>query len=163
MMELVWDFYLAHAFWSWIALGAVLLAAEVATGTGNLMWPAGCAALTGVFAGSGFSPGPPAEIGLFAVLTIAAVLVSRRLLKKAVAADGPDVNDQLNTVVGAQGRVVGSLEADRGRVFVKGKEWAALLDGGGRLEDGAAVEVVSCQDSTTLKVRAAGRGASRPG
>jgi len=155
-MELAWEFYVAHAFWTWVALGAVLLAAEVATGTGNLLWPAGCAVLTGVFAATGFSPGLPAEIALFAVLTIAAVLLPRRYLKSAITPRGADINEPTKGLIGAHGQVVGSVQVDRGRVFVNGKEWAAVLDGGGRLEDGASVKVVGCNDACTLRVRAAG-------
>jgi membrane protein implicated in regulation of membrane protease activity len=154
-VEGLWEFYLAHGFWSWIAVGAILLATEVTTGSGYLLWPAACTVLVGLVSISGFSPGLPAELGLFAALTIASTLASKRFLKRATANEGPDVNDTLSPLIGAHGRVVGSVEADRGRVFVQGKEWEALLEGDGRLDDGAAVRVVGCADAVTLKVQRA--------
>ncbi|EJL25398.1 hypothetical protein PMI01_04370, partial [Caulobacter sp. AP07] len=33
-------FYMTHPFWVWLAVAAIFLAAEVATGTGWLLWPA---------------------------------------------------------------------------------------------------------------------------
>ena len=36
-------FYLGHPMWVWLAVGALLLAAEVATGSGYLLWPAASA------------------------------------------------------------------------------------------------------------------------
>lgn len=153
-MEALWEFYLAHAFWTWIAVGAALLAAEVATGSGYLLWPAACAVPVGLFAISPLNPGLPAELGVFAILTIIATLASRKLLAKAVEKPGPDVNDPLRRLVGAHGHVVGTLEPHRGRVFVQGKEWAATLEGEGKLGDGAEVEVIGAADATTLRVRA---------
>lgn len=153
-MEALWEFYLAHAFWTWIAVGAALLAAEVATGSGYLLWPAACTVVVGLFSISPFNPGLPAELGVFAVLTIVATLASRKFLTKATEKPGPDVNDPLAHLVGAHGHVVGALEPHRGRVFVLGKEWAATLDGEGRLEDGTEVEVVGAADAVTLRVKA---------
>ncbi len=37
------DFYLSHPLWIWAALGAGLLAIEVAAGSGWLLWPAAAA------------------------------------------------------------------------------------------------------------------------
>ncbi len=42
------EFYAAHPLWSWMIVAGVLLAAEVATGSGWLLWPAASAALVGL-------------------------------------------------------------------------------------------------------------------
>ena len=43
--------YQAHPFGAWIALAAALLALEVATGSGWLLWPSASAAVTAVQVG----------------------------------------------------------------------------------------------------------------
>ena len=37
-------FFFAHPFWAWMAIGGVFLIAELMTGSGWLLWPAGAAA-----------------------------------------------------------------------------------------------------------------------
>jgi membrane protein implicated in regulation of membrane protease activity len=39
--------YTTHPFWVWLAVAAIFLAVEVATGTGWLLWPAASALLVG--------------------------------------------------------------------------------------------------------------------
>ena len=51
------DLYLTHPFWVWIGFAAALLAVEVATGSGWLLWPAAAAAVVSVLAGfAGVAP-----------------------------------------------------------------------------------------------------------
>jgi hypothetical protein len=123
------DFILAHAFWSWMALGAIFLAIEVTTGSGWLLWPAGSAALTAV----------------------AAQLL--RIIRGAPPAPN-DVNNPLARLVGHKGEAATSFEGDCGRVFVDGKEWSAVLDGPGPLAAGAKVEVLEVLGGARLRVRA---------
>ena len=47
---MIHEFYLLHPVWSWLTVAAILLAAEVATGTGWLLWPSASAAITAVIA-----------------------------------------------------------------------------------------------------------------
>ena len=42
-MGLVGDLYLSHPAWAWAASAAVLLAVELVTGSGWLLWPAASA------------------------------------------------------------------------------------------------------------------------
>ena len=146
------DLYVTHPFWIWLAVAAVLLALEVATTTGWLLWPAACAvivaALTFILKGN-FA----IELAVFAVLTIASTLLARRYLPKNASGDGPDINDNVGRLVGHFGMAVSAFENGRGRVFIDGKEWAAVA------EDGVAplleqrVEVISA-DGGILKVKA---------
>lgn len=145
-------FYAAHALWCWLGLGAALLAVEVMTGSGWLLWPAATAAVM-AFLSAYLSPG---EAGLvYALITISAVLLARRYLPKSLLHHSAhDINDNIARLVGHRGRAVTPFRAHAGRVFIDGKEWAAELDGGEVLEAGAVVEVTGVAGAH-LRVRVA--------
>jgi membrane protein implicated in regulation of membrane protease activity len=146
--------YAAHPVWIWIALGAALLAAEVATGSGWLLWPAASAGLVAAavaFAGLDLSQ----AVLVFALLTISLALLSKRYMPKFLTRHpAKDVNDNIARLVGHQGRVVAPFQGRSGRVFIDGKEWAAELDEGEAPEAGARVEVTGVAGAH-LRVRAA--------
>jgi membrane protein implicated in regulation of membrane protease activity len=146
------ELYLAHPFWIWAAIAGVILAGEVATGTGWLLWPAACAALvallTFVLKGN-FA----VELAVFAVLTIASTLLARRYLPGNASGDGPDINDNVGRLVGHYGMAVSAFEHGRGRVFIDGKEWAAVADEDETPLLDQRVKVLSA-DSGILKVKA---------
>jgi len=145
------ELYVTHPFWIWLAVAAVILACEVATTTGWLLWPAACAVvvagLTVVLNGN-FA----VELAVFAVLTIASTLLARRYLPKNASGDGPDINDNYGRLVGHFGMAVSAFENGRGRVFIDGKEWAAVADGDPPLLE-QRVEVISA-DGGILTVKA---------
>jgi membrane protein implicated in regulation of membrane protease activity len=146
--------YGAHPVWIWIALGAALLAVEVATGSGWLLWPAasaGIVALAVAFAGLDLSQ----AVLVFALLTISLALLARRYLPKSLTRHPPhDINDNIARLVGHHGRVVAPFEGRSGRVFIDGKEWAAELDEGEAPQAGARVEVTGVAGAH-LRVRGA--------
>jgi membrane protein implicated in regulation of membrane protease activity len=146
------ELYLAHPFWIWAAIAGVILAGEVATGTGWLLWPAACAAivalLTFVLKGN-FA----VELAVFAVLTIASTLLARRYLPGNASGDGPDINDNVGRLIGHYGMAVSAFEHGRGRVFIDGKEWAAVADEDETPLLDQRVKVLSA-DSGILKVKA---------
>jgi membrane protein implicated in regulation of membrane protease activity len=146
--------YAAHPFWVWIALGAALLAVEVATGSGWMLWPAaaaGIVALLVTFAGLDLSQAAL----VFALLTISLALLARRYLPKSLLRHPPhDINDNIARLVGHHGRVVSAFEGRNGRVFIDGKEWAAELDEGEALAAGSRVEVTGVTGAH-LRVRGA--------
>ena len=142
----------AHPFWGWLVLGAALLALEVATGSGYLLWPAAAAGVVALL--TGLKLGLPVELLIFAVLTIAGTLLARRYLPKPFRPQGPDINDPHRRIVGHHGHAVDAFSSGVGRVFVDGKEWAAELDGEGDLAAGAKVEVAAVLDGARLKVKA---------
>jgi len=147
------ELYLAHPFWIWLAVAALLLAAEVATTTGWLLWPAACAvvvaALTFILKGN-FA----VELAVFAVLTIASTLAAKRYLPNNLSGDGPDINDNVGRLVGHLGMAVAAFENGRGRVFIDGKEWAAVADEDAPPAADQTVKVISA-DGGILKVKAA--------
>jgi hypothetical protein len=146
--------YLAHPFWMWIALGAALLAVEVATGSGWLLWPAaaaGIVALLAAYAGLDLSQAAL----VFALLTISLALLARRYLPKSLLHHpAHDINDNVGRLIGHYGRAVSAFQGRRGRVFIDGKEWAAELDEGEGLEAGSRVEVTGVAGAH-LRVRGA--------
>ncbi|MBI1200025.1 MAG: NfeD family protein [Phenylobacterium sp.] len=152
-MAWIGDFYGAQPFWVWAALAAGLLAVEVVTGSGWLLWAAASAAVTGVVAALF---GPPLAVALlvYAVLTIASTLLARRYLPSNVPAHAGDINDNIARLVGHHGSAAQAFVRGAGRVFIDGKEWAAELDDGEALEAGAEIQVTGVEGAR-LKVRRA--------
>ncbi|KRB52054.1 NfeD family protein [Phenylobacterium sp. Root700] len=144
------EFYVAYGFWVWVAIAAAVLAVEVSTGSGWLLWPAASAAAVAFV--SLITRNPALEIGLFAVLTIATTLAARRFWPRT-ASDSKDINDNVARLVGHRGRVATAFVGGAGRVMVDGKEWAAESEDGGVLEIESVVEVVGLSAGTRLRVR----------
>lgn len=150
-MDTVTNFYLTHPLWIWGGLAAALLAVEVLTGSGWLLWVAASAGVTGLIvslAGTDF----PTTVLIFAVLTLISTLAVRRYLPRPDAGLGQDINDYAARLVGDRGSAASTFVAGSGRVAIDGKEWAASLDDGGGLEAGAVVEVTGI-DGSRLRVR----------
>lgn len=122
------DLYVAQPFWIWLAIGVLLLAIEAMLSTEWLLWPAVSAGIVAVLTAVGFRPGLAAEVAIFALLTVIATLLSRRLVSKANPT-GLDVNDRDSRLVGQRARVVEAFVGGRGRVFVSGAEWSAEIEG----------------------------------
>ena len=154
-MLTAFTFAATHPVWTWMALGAVLLAMEVGTTSGYLLWPAGSAAAVGLLT----LVAPIGELGqiiVFSGLTIVTTYLGRRYLRPAGDAPGPDLNDKVQRLIGRDGYVTHGFDGGRGRVFVDGAEWAADLDPS--LEapaKGARIEVVAVLGGARLKVRGA--------
>jgi membrane protein implicated in regulation of membrane protease activity len=145
------EVFATHPFWAWLALGAVLLIAETLTGSGWMLWPAVSAGVTAVVVLTGLLPAVPAQVGLFAVLTLIATVLAKPWLSKPGKAD---LNDRALRVLGQTGEARGEFVGGRGRVFVDGAEWPAELDGGGELAAGARVTVVKVEGARLVVGRA---------
>ena len=152
-MDAVGAFYFAHPFWSWLAVGLVFLIAEVMTGSGWLLWPAGSAAAVGLISLAAPNLGGGWELVLFAAATVISTVAGRRWLR-GVNHDGPNINDARGRLIGHRGEASHTFEAGLGRVFVDGKEWSAELDDPGVLAAGAKVEVIAVLGGARLRVRA---------
>jgi inner membrane protein len=122
------DLYVAQPFWIWLAVGVLLLAVEAMFSTEWLLWPAVSAGVVAVMTAAGVRLGLPGEVAVFAVLTVIATLLSRRLVSKANPA-GPDINDRDSRLIGQRARVVEAFVSGRGRVFISGAEWLAEIEG----------------------------------
>lgn len=139
------DWLLQSPFALWLAIGGVLLAVEVATGSGWLLWPAASAAAMGLL-GLAVHFELNMQLVIFAILTIATTLAGRRLFPQAVLTGG-DINDTRSRMAGLDGVAAGDFQGRQGRVFVDGKEWAADLEGDGALASGMRVIVVGVKGS----------------
>jgi len=142
-----------HPFWIWLAAAAVLLALEVATGSGYLLWPSASAAVVAVLTLFGVHLGWAGEAVVFAALTIVSTLLARRYLPRQLFVKGRDLNDLKTNLIGHEGRAVSPFIAGHGRVMVEGKEWAADLDGPQPPQSGERVQVTAVVGGARLKVR----------
>jgi membrane protein implicated in regulation of membrane protease activity len=93
------------------------------------------------------------EVALFAALTVAATLLSRRLIQRVNPTDAPDINARDARLIGQRAQVVQAFVDGRGRVFVSGAEWVAEIEGAAPLA-GESV-IVEGMDGPKLKVRPA--------
>lgn len=128
-MGAILDIYAAQPFWIWLAVGVLLLAIEASLSTEWLLWPAVAAGVVAVLTALGLRMGLAVEVGLFAGLTVLATALSRSLIRRVNPEDHPDINDRDLRLVGQRARVVQAFVEGRGRVFVSGAEWVALIDG----------------------------------
>lgn len=152
-MDMIAGVYADQPFWVWAALAAALLAIEVITGTGWLLWAAASAAVTAVIVVL-VAPTVPTALLIFAVLTAASSLTARRFLPRTPIFDAGDINDNIGRLVGHRGSAVKAFSGRAGRVSIDGKEWAAELADEESLEAGASIEVVGV-DGSRLRVRRA--------
>jgi hypothetical protein len=151
-MDALIDLHAAQPFWIWLALGVMLLAIEAATSTEWLLWPAVSAGVVAVVTALGLPLGLAGEVVLFALLTVLATLMSRRLIKRVNPADSPDINARDSRLIGQRAQVVQAFVDGRGRVFVSGSEWVAEIEGAAPLA-GESV-IVEGMEGAKLKVRA---------
>jgi len=143
--------HLLHAAWVWAGVAAALLAAEVVSGSGWLLWAAASAALVALLE-LGWDLPTPVAVLIFALLVIVSTLTARRYLPRRRAPGAGDINDNVGRLLGHEGRAVSAFHDGRGRVLIDGKEWAAELETGAGLEAGARV-VVTEVSGARLKVR----------
>ena len=152
-MEALTDLHAAQPFWIWLALGVLLLAVEAAMSTEWLLWPAVSAGVVAVVTALGLPLDFTGEVALFAALTVATTLLSRRLIQRVNPSDSPDINARDARLIGQRAQVVQAFVDGRGRVFVSGAEWVAEIDGAAPLA-GESV-IVEGMDGPKLKVRLA--------
>lgn len=152
-MDTLAGLYAAQPFWFWAALAAALLAIEVVTGSGWLLWASASAGVTAIVAAVFDVPVPTALL-VFALLTLFSSLLARRYLPQPLVDEGADINDNIARLVGHRGSVAQAFAGRSGRVFIDGKEWAAEHDDGEPLEAGVDVEVIGVSGSRLMVRRA---------
>jgi membrane protein implicated in regulation of membrane protease activity len=139
------------AHWWWLFGGALLAIFEVFVPGVFLVWMAAAAAVTGLTVA--LIPIPlAAQIGLFALLAVAAVAGGRRhYARNPVESDDPLLNDRAARLIGETVTVVAAIEGGEGRVRVGDGVWTAR---GEDASEGARVIVTGAQGNC-LKVRLA--------
>jgi membrane protein implicated in regulation of membrane protease activity len=109
----------------WLALGFVLAAAEIVAPGFFLIWLAGAALITGL-ALYLVPLGLPAQVILFAVLSVVALYLGKRFIAaNPVHEADPGMNDRGARLVGETVTVTHALDGGTGRVKQGDSEWLA--------------------------------------
>ena len=148
--------WIYHPAAIWTAAGAVLLAVEMMTGSGWLLWPAAAAAVPALLALGGAKDDVALQAIVFAATAIVLTVIGRRYLRHLIGHHPrSDLNDPKAALIGAVGQVTSAGDHGQCRVFVGGKEWAAETEGEQTPISGARVEVLRVIGGARLAVRAA--------
>ena len=134
--------------WLWMIGGVLLLIAEIIAPGFFLVFVGAAAMATGAFALL-FDLGTTAQLALFALYALLAVMVGRRFYANAATNGGdPLLNDRSARLVGKVVTVVVAVDEHNGRVRVGDGEWSAR---GGPAAAGERVRIVDI-DGNCLKV-----------
>lgn len=111
--------------WTWLAIGLLLAAAEMALPGVFLIWMAGAALITGLV--TWLAPiDLPLQIVLFAVLAIVFVFSGKRWLgRNPIMPADPKMNDRGARLVGETVVVTHAIDGGTGRVRQGDSEWLA--------------------------------------
>lgn len=136
--------------WLWLIGGVVLLILEVIAPGFFLVFIGAAAMATGLFTVL-FDLGTAAQLALFALYAVIAVLVGRRFYANRPSdSTDPLLNDRAGRLVGKVVTVVSAVDDHGGRVRVGDSEWSAR---GGPAAAGDRVRITGV-DSNCLKVEA---------
>ena len=111
--------------WLWLIGGVLLLILEVIAPGFFLVFLGAAAIATGLFTVL-FNLGAAAELALFALYAVIAVLVGRRFYaNRSADSTDPLLNDRAGRLVGKVVTVVATVDDQNGRVRVGDSEWSA--------------------------------------
>jgi len=141
------------AWWLWIVLGVVLLAAEILTPGGFYIFFFGASAVcVGVLKLLGFTQGLVSEGLLFVGLSVAGVAFLRRPLQERFRAQAPDSPD-VDALVGEAAIAVQEIApGGYGKVELRGSVWNAKNEEEAAIGAGERCRVARV-DGLTLHVR----------
>lgn len=90
-MQTLQTLYIQNPFWVWLAVGAIFVALDIASGAGKLIWGAAAAALIALLNLADIHLGGPTEFAAFAVIAVAGGFLSAMPWRgRTVAATGHD-------------------------------------------------------------------------
>jgi membrane protein implicated in regulation of membrane protease activity len=128
--------------WLWLIGGVLLLILEVIAPGFFLVFLGAAAIATGLFTVL-FNLGAAAELALFALYAVIAVLVGRRFYANRTSdSTDPLLNDRAGRLVGKVVTVVAAVDDHVGRVHVGDSEWSAR---GGPAEVGDRVRITGVE------------------
>ena len=134
--------------WLWLIGGVLLLILEVIAPGFFLVFLGAAAIATGLFTVL-FDLGTAAQLALFALYAVIAMLVGRRVYANRTAdSTDPLLNDRAGRLVGKMVTVVVAVDEHSGRVRVGDSEWSAR---GGPAAVGERVRITGV-DGNCLKV-----------
>jgi membrane protein implicated in regulation of membrane protease activity len=144
MMEILKDLDPA---WLWMIGGVVLLIAEILAPGVFMLWIGIAALVTGAFALL-FPIGIAGQLGLFALYSVLAVLVGRRVYGvQGIESTNPLLNKRAEQLIGKRVTVVQAVDEDEGRVRVGDSEWSAR---GGPAEPGQRVRITGVEGNCLI-------------
>jgi membrane protein implicated in regulation of membrane protease activity len=111
--------------WLWLIGGVLLLIAEVIAPGFFLVFVGAAAIATGAFALL-FDLGAAAQLSLFAIYALVAIMIGRRVYANAATdSSDPLLNDRAARLVGRSVTVIEEVDEHGGRVRVGDSEWSA--------------------------------------
>ena len=176
-MHTLQELYIQNPFWIWLAVGAVFVALDIASGAGKLIWAGVAAAALAFINLADVRLGAPVEIGIFAVVAIGGVVLSsapwkskpaastsradtmKTVKKTKIARQDAEVvapvacADRTGRLIGRIGRTTGEFANGVGRVWIDGSEWGAELDSEDILPPETHVRVTGVTGGVRLQVR----------
>ena len=133
--------------WLWLIGGVLLLAAEIAAPGFFLVFIGAAAIAAGLFTLL-FGLGTPAQLALFALYAVLAVMIGRRFYaNRAADHEGARLNDPAGRMVGRMVTVTAAVGDHQGRVRVGDSEWSAR---GGPAEAGERVRVTGVEGNCLI-------------
>ena len=142
------DLFKLDPAWLWLIGGILLLAAEIAAPGFFLIFIGVAAIAAGLFTLL-FGLGAAAQLALFALYAVLAVMAGRRFYANhAPDHDGARINDPAGRMVGRMVTVVSEIDEHQGRVKVGDSEWSAR---GGPASVGERVRITGVEGNC-LKV-----------
>ncbi len=137
-----------EAGWLWMIGGVLLLITEIVAPGFFLVFIGAAAIATGAFALM-FDLGLPAQLALFALYSLVAVMIGRRVYGDSPpAAEDALLNDRSGRLIGRSVVVVETIDEHSGRVRVGDSEWSAR---GGPAQPGERVRITGI-DGNCLQV-----------
>ena len=157
-MQLLSDasqFFNMLAPWHWLALGALLLALEVASTTTYLLWPGIAALVVGALQLLVPELRGVSSVLIFAVLAVAStILWQRSPLGRRAPTTHTNLNSRMVTYLGRQGAAAADFVGGEGAILLDDTRWPAAVIDGTAPRGGDMLQVTGA-DGTVLKVRAA--------
>ena len=132
--------------WLWMIGGVLLLIAEIIAPGFFLVFIGGAAIATGVFALL-FGLGLPAQLALFALYSLLAVMIGRKAYSNMGASSDPMLNDRAAQMVGKRVTAISAIDEHSGRVQVGDGQWSAR---GGPAAAGDRVRVTGVEGNCLI-------------
>lgn len=124
--------------WLWMIGGVLLLIAEIIAPGFFLLFIGSAAIATGAFALL-FGLGLPAQLALFALYSLLALMVGRKVYANSPASSSdPNLNDRAAQLLGKHVTAISAIDEHSGRVQVGDGQWSAR---GGPAEAGERVRI----------------------
>ncbi|RST30996.1 NfeD family protein [Sphingomonas ginkgonis] len=136
--------------WIWAIGGVLLLIAEIVAPGFFLVFVGAAAIVTGLFALL-FPLGLAAQLLLFALYAVVAVMAGRKIYARAgTPASDPHLNDRSARLIGRSVLVTRAIDGHGGRVRVGDGEWSAR---GGPADAGDQVRIVAVEGNCLIVTR----------